>query len=108
LQEGHIPATDQSGAKRRPGILFSSSVHADESIGKPVIALGQWKRVLANVAKGLGWGSNMIADDFEDRLTGRAEVQNVRHCERPIICPQSSSASRFTAAAFAIAGAVIE
>jgi hypothetical protein len=82
-----LKARQTKAAGSGGGVLFSSSVRADEPISKPVIAFGHWKRMLANVAKWLGRRSNMIADDFEDRLTVWAKVQNIRHCGRLIICP---------------------
>ena len=55
---------------------MSSGVCADQPIAKPIIALGQWKRVLADVAKGLARRPNVVADDFKDRITDRAAVQD--------------------------------
>jgi hypothetical protein len=62
-------------------------VCADQPIAKPIIALGQWKRVLADVAKGLARRPNVVADDFKDRITDRAAVQDFCHFASHVICP---------------------
>jgi hypothetical protein len=50
------------------------------SVGKPVaIVIGNWKLLLAALANGFGRRANVVADDFVDRLTGRAEIKKVIH-----------------------------
>jgi hypothetical protein len=50
------------------------------SVGKPVaIVVGNWKLLLAPFANGFGRRANVVADDFVDRLTGRAEIKKVIH-----------------------------
>jgi hypothetical protein len=48
-------------------------------VRKPVAIFGNWKILLAHVANRLGRWSNAVADDFVDRLAGRAEIEKVVH-----------------------------
>jgi hypothetical protein len=41
--------------------------------------VGNWKLLLAPLANGFGRRANVVADDFVDRLTGRAEIKKAIH-----------------------------
>ena len=51
-------------------------------VGKPVAIVGNWQVLLAPVANWLGRRSNAMADDFINRLAGRAEIKKVAHCSK--------------------------
>ena len=50
---------------------------AHSLVGNPVAIVGSRKISLAPVANRLGQRSNTVADDFVDRLAGRAEIEKV-------------------------------
>jgi len=64
-----------------PGHLFRLlNSRTDYPVGKPVAAIGRRKRLLARLADRLGGWSNVVPDDFINRLAGRARIK--RHCDR--------------------------
>jgi hypothetical protein len=54
---------------------------ADYSIGKPVIAIGDRKGLLACFANRVSRRSNMVTDDFVDGLTSRTDVEGGGRCD---------------------------
>ena len=49
-------------------------------IGKPIAFVSSRKVLLAAPANRLSRWSNAVADDFVNRLAGRAEIEKVVHC----------------------------
>ena len=49
-------------------------------VGKPLAMVSNRKVLLASLANWLGRRSNVVTDDFVDRVGGRAEKEKVVHC----------------------------
>jgi hypothetical protein len=65
-------------ARLRLYCLHKSGVRSP--VDKPADILGNRKLLLACLANWLGRGSNAVARNFVDRLTGRTEVEKIVHC----------------------------
>jgi hypothetical protein len=79
-----VPATSQysprSAAPHRLIQLSCSPKSRPRStVGQPVAFVSNREILLATFANWLGGWSNVMADDFVERLTGRTEMENVAH-----------------------------
>ena len=64
----------------RRGRLYPFKARTGSPIGKPVVTIGDGLGLLAHLADWLGRRSNVVTDDFVDRLAGRAGMEEVYHC----------------------------
>jgi len=55
---------------------------ANYSIREPVVAIGNWKGLLACFANRVGRRSNVVTDHFVDGLTNRADIEIGGRCNR--------------------------
>ena len=71
--------TREAGSEER-ALFCPFKARTGSPVGKPVVTIGNGQGLPANLANWLGRRSNVVTDDFVDRLAGRAGIEEVRHC----------------------------
>jgi hypothetical protein len=70
------------GSDERTALWCPRKSGARSLVSEPVAFVSDWKVLQAFLANWLGERSNVVTDDFVDRLAGRTEIEKVLHCLR--------------------------